>query len=104
MIRVLRVLTLLALFPTALPAQSDDASRLVAALLGDTPMTSDLETLTDRIGGRPTGSEANQRAFDWALGRFKEAGVDARKEPFRMPGLWLERDDGTRVKGHYRSV
>ena len=24
-------------------------------------MTSDLESLTDRIGGRPTGSEANQR-------------------------------------------
>ena len=91
MTRLLRALTLLALLPASLPAQSDDAGRLVAALLGDTPMTSDLETLTDRIGGRPTGSEANQRAFEWALSRFKEAGVQARKEAFQMPGLWLER-------------
>ena len=48
MTRLLRALTLLALLPASLPAQSDDAGRLVAALLGDTPMTSDLETVTDR--------------------------------------------------------
>ena len=90
---------LLTLLPASLPAQSDDASRLVAALLGDTPMLSDLETLTDRIGGRPTGSAANQRAFDWALERFREAGVAARKEPFQMPGLWLERSARATVKG-----
>ena len=65
--RLLPALAFLSLLPVSLPAQSDDASRLVAALLGDTPMTSDLETLTDRIGGRPTGSEANRRAFDWAI-------------------------------------
>ena len=82
MMRLLRAFLLLALLPGSLPAQSDDASRLVAALLGDTPMTRDLETLTDRIGGRPTGSDANRRAFDWALERFKEAGVEARKELF----------------------
>ena len=91
MMRLLRVLAFLALPSTSLSAQVEDASRLVAALLGETPMTSDLETLTDRIGGRPTGSDANRRAFDWALERFKEAGVEARKEPFQMPGLWLER-------------
>ncbi len=87
------------LLPTALPAQSDDASRLVAALLGDTPMVGDLRTLTDEIGGRPTGSVANQRAFEWALDRFRQAGVEARKEPFRMPGLWLERSARATVKG-----
>src|SRR5919109_4728279 len=99
MTRVLLTCTLLAVAPAVLPAQSDDASRLVAALLGDTPMVSDLETLTDRIGGRPTGSEANQRAFDWALERFREAGVQARKEPFQMPGLWLERSARATVRG-----
>ena len=80
-------------------AQSDDASRLAGALLGDTPMVSDLRTLTDEIGGRPTGSPANLRAFDWALERFRDAGVDARKEPFQMPGLWLERSARAVVKG-----
>jgi hypothetical protein len=85
--------------PAWLPAQSDDASRLVGALLGDTPMIADLETLTDQIGGRPTGSPANLRAFDWALERLREAGVDARKEPFQMPGLWLERSARATVSG-----
>ncbi|HEX6670151.1 MAG TPA: M28 family peptidase [Gemmatimonadales bacterium] len=99
MTRLLALLVLLALVPPALAAQSDDASRLVAALLGDTPMISDLQTLTDRIGGRPTGSAANQRAFDWALERFREAGVEARKEPFRMPGLWLERAARATIRG-----
>ena len=80
-------------------AQSDDASRLVAAVLGDTPMTSDLEELADRIGGRPTGSSANMRAVDWALARFKAAGVDVRKDPFQMPGLWLERSASATVRG-----
>jgi hypothetical protein len=62
-------------------------------------MERDLRTLTDEIGGRPTGSPANQRAFDWALERFREAGVDAKKEPFQMPGLWLERSARATVKG-----
>jgi carboxypeptidase Q len=99
MTRLLLTITCLALLPGALRAQSDDVPRLTAALLGDTPMTSDLEALTDRIGGRPTGSAANQRAFDWALERFRQAGVPARKEPFQMPGLWLERTARATVKG-----
>ena len=97
--RLLSAFALLALLPTSLRAQSDAASRLAAALLGDTPMVRDLQTLTDSIGGRPTGSEANRRAFDWAHARFREAGVDARKEPFQMPGLWLERSARATVKG-----
>ena len=80
-------------------AQSDDASRLAGALLGDTPMVNDLRTLTDEIGGRPTGSPANLKAFDWALARLREAGVEARKEPFEMPGLWLERSANATVRG-----
>jgi hypothetical protein len=80
-------------------AQSDAVDRLVAAMLGDTPMTTDLEELADRIGGRPTGSPANLRAVDWALARFKAAGVDVKREPFQMPGLWLERSAAATVKG-----
>ncbi|HET8836192.1 MAG TPA: hypothetical protein VFN08_15790, partial [Gemmatimonadales bacterium] len=71
----------------AAPAAGVD--RLIAALLSDTPLATDLETLTDEIGGRATGSPANLRASEWALGRFREAGVPARREPFTMPGLWL---------------
>jgi len=86
---------------SALHAQSTDAdvARLTAAVLGDSPMLRDLEVLTDRFGGRATGSEANRAAVAWALARFREAGVDARTEPFTMPGLWLERAASATVKG-----
>jgi carboxypeptidase Q len=83
----------------AVGAQMGDAERLAAAMLGDTPVVSDLRDLTDRVGGRPTGSPANARAVAWALERFRAAGVEARREPFRMPGLWLERSASATVRG-----
>ena len=91
------------MLPAPLRAQASAADsaaeRLVGALLGNTPLVSDLEILTDRFGGRPTGSAANQRAFDWAAARFRDAGVSVRKESFRMPGLWLERSAAVVVQG-----
>jgi hypothetical protein len=77
----------------------DDLSRLVAALLGDTPMLRDLEFLTDHIGGRATGSAANLRAVDWGVATFQAAGVTAKKESFRMPSKWLERSARATVRG-----
>ncbi len=82
-----------------LPARADDASRLVAATLGHTPLLRDLQSLTDEIGGRPTGSEANRRAVEWGLARFKEAGLEGRAERFTMPSLWLERRATARFAG-----
>ena len=68
-----------------------DVDRLVAALLGPTPLVDDLRELTDRIGGRPTGSPANRAAVTWAVDTLHRAGVAVRREPFEMPTLWLER-------------
>jgi hypothetical protein len=84
---------------TSRAQQPDDVARLVTALLGETPLINDLRVLNDEIGGRPTGSDANLKATDWALARFKEAGVEARKEPFRMPRRWLERSAAAIVRG-----
>jgi len=93
----------IAIAPAPLGAQAlsadSSAERLVGAMVGNTPLAADLETLTDRFGGRPTGSTSNQQAFDWAAARFREAGVSVRKEPFRMPGLWLERSASATVRG-----
>lgn len=83
----------------AAPAADDPAARLVAALLGDTPMIDDLRELTDEIGGRPTGSAANQRSVEWAAEKFRAAGVEARVEPFEMPELWLERAASATIAG-----
>jgi carboxypeptidase Q len=80
-------------------ASRAEAARLVGAFLGDTPLLSDLQSLVDEVGGRATGSPANLRSVEWALARFREAGVDARKEPFQMPGLWLERSASSTVRG-----
>jgi len=68
-------------------------------MLGDTPLIDDLEALSDRIGGRATGSEPNLRSVEWALQRFQEAGVPATKEGFMMPALWLERSASATVSG-----
>lgn len=80
-------------------AEATDVDLLVAAVLGDTPLLDDLAYLADAIGGRATGSPANLRSVDWALGRFRDAGVTARKEAFTMPGLWLERSARAVVSG-----
>jgi len=77
----------------------DDVSRLVASLLGDTEFEEDLAVLTDQFGGRPTGSEQNLRAVDWALERFAAAGVQAAKEPFTVPELWLARSASAVIEG-----
>ena len=76
-----------------------DRDRLVAALLGPTPLVRDLEALSDRIGGRPTGSDANHAAVTWAEGRLREAGVRVRRERFRVPAGWLERSARADVTG-----
>jgi hypothetical protein len=82
------------------PARAgDDAARLVAAMLGDTPMIDDLRQLTDEIGGRATGSEANERSVTWGLQRFGEAGVEAKAEAFEMPELWLETSAAAVIQG-----
>jgi hypothetical protein len=76
-----------------------DVDRLLAALQGETPMVNDLRALTDEIGGRPTGSDANRRSVEWALARFREAGVTARAESFTMPRQWQERSARATVSG-----
>jgi len=68
----------------------DDADNLVGAMLGDTPLISDLQFLTDQIGGRVTGTPSSKAAVEWALARFKQAGVAAIAEQFEMPLQWQE--------------
>jgi len=89
----LQVLALLAPLSAALAAPAapaDPAPELLAHLLGTTPIVDDLQALTDRVGGRPTGSPAAARAVEWALGRFREAGLEeVHAESYTAPRLWL---------------
>lgn len=77
----------------------EEADALVAAMLGDTPIIDDLRELTDRIGGRATGSPANQAAVEWAVATLQGAGVTARAEAFEMPMRWNERSATAIITG-----
>jgi hypothetical protein len=95
-----RLFAIIALALFAAPVLADnDVDRLVGAMLGDTPVITDLRSLTDEIGGRATGSPANAAAVEWALARFAAAGVDARKEAFEMPNQWQERSVQAMISG-----
>jgi hypothetical protein len=87
-LRCLIAVTALGLATPGLP--DDDAQRLVAAMLGDTPVIDDLQELTDTIGARPTGSNANRRAVEWAARKFLQAEVAVMTEDFAMPAIWTE--------------
>src|SRR5262249_15581774 len=72
------------------PADERPATKLAGRALGSTSMMSDLEEMCDQIGGSPTGSTACQRSIDWAVEKFKAAGVDSvSTEEFSVPLLWL---------------
>lgn len=73
----------------AAPAADDAAPRLAARALGETPLLADLQELCDRVGGRPTGSPACDRAIDWAAQKFRAAGLSVKLESFEIPNLWL---------------
>jgi len=79
----------------------DDVDRLVAAMLGETPIVADLQSLTDEVGGRVTGSPANEQAIDWALARFRQAEVPATRESFEMPFQWQEHGVSASISGDF---
>jgi carboxypeptidase Q len=69
---------------------AQEAQKLAARALGDTPMFEDLRELCDGIGGRPTGSPACERAVEWAANKFRKAGLqNVKTESFSVPNLWL---------------
>lgn len=98
-LRTARAVALLGLFACTAVRAGNEVDTLVAAMLGDTPVIDDLRELTDAIGGRPTGSEANDAAVDWAIETFRGAGVPATAESVEMPMRWQELRVRARVLG-----
>ena len=92
------ILAVLMTFGVSLKAQ-DDVTKLIGAMLSETPIEEDLQELCDEIGGRVTGSAANEKAVDWAMKKFQEAGIKAVKDPFTMPVLWLPEYTNVHITG-----
>jgi carboxypeptidase Q len=89
-------LLLLAIF-IILPVLADTASdaeianRLIAEARKPSPLEINLRRLTDEIGGRVPGTPAFQRAVDWGVAAFKEAGADSvHTEEFTIQQSWAE--------------
>src|SRR5258708_16104497 len=75
----------------ALFAADNDSDRLIQEALKPSPLENNLRRLTDEIGGRVPGTPAMQRAVDWGVAAFKEAGADSvHTEEFTIQQSWAE--------------
>lgn len=76
-----------------------DVDKLIKKMAKETPIIEDLQQLTDEIGPRLTGTINNQKSIEWAVDKFAQAGVTARKESFTMPKAWVENNAGISISG-----
>ncbi len=89
----LLLLTALILPTFAVDRDSDRevANRLIAEALKPSSLEANLRRLSDEIGGRVPGTPAFQRAVDWGVAAFQEAGADrVHTEEFTIPHSWAE--------------
>jgi hypothetical protein len=85
-----RLLWIVLLSLTAFAADTT-SDRLIADTLKSSSLETNLRRLTDEIGGRVPGTPAMQRAVDWGVAAFKEAGADGvHTEDFTIPHSWSE--------------
>ena len=65
------------------------AERLAGSILVSGHSMKYLEDLTDKFGGRLTGSPAYNRSAEWAAGQFRAAGIkNVKLETFTIPNGW----------------
>src|SRR5690348_7603859 len=70
---------------------ADAAPIIIKSIQGPSPLEKNLRELTDTIGGRVTGTPAAEKAVDWAVNAFRQAGVDeVLTENFTLPNGWAE--------------
>ena len=70
-----------------LGARAGEAQKLIEMALNGQQGYDITESLTTEVGQRLAGTEAEARARDWAVAKFKEIGLEnVRIEPFTIPG------------------
>jgi hypothetical protein len=79
------------LLSLALFAANNDMDRLIQEALKPSPLENNLRRLTDEVGGRVPGTPAMQRAVEWGVAAFKDAGADSvHTEEFTIQHGWAE--------------
>src|SRR5579862_6516857 len=87
--RVLSTFLCLFLLSAALAQNTTD--QLITEALKPSPLDTNLEQLTDQIGGRVPGTPAMQKAVQWGVAAFKAAGADSvHTEDFTIQSSWAE--------------
>ncbi len=70
---------------------AQNAEAILNEALKPSPIEKQLRVLTDEIGGRVPGTPAMDKAVEWGLSAFKEAGGDnVHAEPFTIAQGWTE--------------
>jgi carboxypeptidase Q len=88
-------------FATSAFAQSTDANatRLIDHILANSQAYETLSYLTDNIGPRLSGSKGAALAVDYAEKRFREWGIDVRREAVMVPH-WVRGEESGRLVSH----
>jgi len=69
----------------------DATDRVIAEAQKPSALESNLQQLTDQIGGRVPGTPAMQKAVEWGVASFKAAGADSiHTENFTIQASWAE--------------
>ena len=89
--RTAKLCLFLPLLLVAIASAQNPVDQVIAEALKPSPLESNLQRLTDEIGGRVPGTLAMRKAVDWGVAAFKAAGADSvHTEDFAIPASWAE--------------
>jgi carboxypeptidase Q len=89
--RSVKVCLFLPVFLVAMALAQNPADQVIAEALKPSPLESNLQRLTDEIGGRVPGTLAMRQAVDWGVAAFKAVGADSvHTENFAIQASWAE--------------
>lgn len=81
----------LPVFLVVMAFAQNPVDQVIAEALKPSPLETNLQRLTDQIGGRVPGTVAMRQAVDWGVAAFKAAGADSvHTENFTIQASWAE--------------
>ncbi len=89
--RIVKVSLFLSAFLFSVAFAQNSVDQVISEALKPSPLESNLQQLTDQIGGRIPGTVAMRKAVDWGVAAFKVAGADSvHTENFSIQASWAE--------------